>query len=300
MSRPSLYERLRFRFQYQLLDPMMRQLVEPYRRKRNASRDFRPIFVAGAMGSGTSLLAVALGQRFDVTGVVYESARQVSPRSFLYVPPMDEFGSIAEYAAGIRSAEDWTVEEGRRHLLALYRSHASRPGEWIIDKGPNTNLLRAGFLARCFPEAVWLVIHRDPLATVEGFRRKWGTFGRETVEANARFWVDVYESCLDQLDALGRRVLVVEYGALAARTDDLLAGLAGQLGLSRATRHRRLRSRVDVEGYGIRNVSHNRIGVVRDADAKSLGRVSAADADTIHAVCDPIRAALDERSRVST
>jgi hypothetical protein len=299
MNRPTLYERLRFRLQYNVADPVVRRVVEPARRWRNASRDYRPIFVAGAMGSGTSLLAVALGQRFDVTGVVYESARQISQHSFLYVPPLSEFASIAEYRASISPASEWAFEEGRHALLALYRAHGVGSGEWIVDKGPNTNLLRADFLARCFPNAAWLLLYRDPVATVEGFRRKWKTFGRESVEANARFWVDVYESGLRQLDALGRDVSVVEYGSLAERTDDVLEDLGEHLRLARARRLRRLRSRVDVEGLGIRNVSNNRIGVVRAADAKAVARVPADDARVIREICEPTLAMLAARTTLT-
>jgi hypothetical protein len=209
---------------------------------------------------------------------------------------MGEFDSMDEYVAGIRPSPGWTVEEGRRDLLALYRSHASRPGEAIIDKGPNTNLLRADFLARCFPEAAWLVIYRDPVSTVEGFRRKWPLFGHESAEANARFWADAYQCCLAQLDALGRRVTIVDYSSLAAGMDEVFAKLGRELGLEPATGRRRLRSVVNIEGFGIRNVSHSRIGVVGDADARSLARVCDEDARVIRGVSDSVRSALEQRS----
>jgi hypothetical protein len=296
MSQLTLYERLRFRFHAHVVDSLSPRLVEPYRLWRNSSREYRPIFVAGAMGSGTSLLAIALGQRFEVAGVLYESARQISRGSFLYEPHMDEYASIAEYERGIRSKESWIAEGGRRDLTSLYRRHASGPGDWVVDKGPNTNLLRAGFLATCFPDAAWVVIHRDPVASVEGFRRKWNTFGRESVEANARFWVSAYEHCLRELDALDRRVLVVEYGGLAANSDDVLDELGRQIGLASASRRTRLRSRVNVEGWGIRNVARNEIGVVQNADQRSIARVPADDAAKIRAICDPLAAELGERT----
>ena len=41
---------------------------------------------SGAMGSGTSLLALSLGQTFETACVIYESARWISPGSFLQTP----------------------------------------------------------------------------------------------------------------------------------------------------------------------------------------------------------------------
>jgi hypothetical protein len=296
MSRLTVYERLRFRFDTRVADPLTHWLIEPYWRWRNAAREYRPIFVAGVMGSGTSLLAVALGQRFDVAGVLYESARQVPRGSFLHERQMDEFSTIGDYEREVRSKESWSLARGRGDLTSLYRACGSGPGDWIVDKGPNTNLLRAGYLAECFPEAVWLMIYRDPVANVEGFRRKWTTFGRESVEVNARFWARAYEHGLQELDALGRAVVVVEYGALVAESDGVLDALGRQIGLTPASRHVRLRSRANVEGRGVRNVSRNEIGVVQDADTRAIARVPEADADAIRAICGPLATKLGARS----
>ncbi|MCZ6714806.1 MAG: sulfotransferase [Deltaproteobacteria bacterium] len=299
MGQPTLTERLRFRAQYQVWDPFTRRLREPYWRWRNAGRTYRPIFVSGVMGSGTSLLAVALGQRFDVAGVVYESARLAAKSSFLYVPTMAAFASIAEYEARVRSDASWEIEIGRRDLLALYRAYGSGTGEWIVDKGPNTSLLRAGFLARCFPDARFVLIFRDPVANVEGFRRKWPTFGRESPEANAHFWMEAHEQFLRETEPLRERVRVIDYNALATRYDQVLDALGRDLGLAVSTRPGSLRTRPNIEGYGIRNVARSRIGVVQDADRRAIERVDPAEAEAIRALTGPLTDRLRARARES-
>ncbi|MCI0422338.1 MAG: hypothetical protein L0312_24470, partial [Acidobacteria bacterium] len=57
--------------------------------------------------------------------------------------------------------EEWSVERGRADLLRMYRSHASGTSPFAVDKGPNTNLVRAGFLARCFPDGRFVVVFRS-------------------------------------------------------------------------------------------------------------------------------------------
>ncbi|HUQ64315.1 MAG TPA: hypothetical protein VM121_11220, partial [Acidimicrobiales bacterium] len=59
------------------LRPVRKAAVVAYRQVRWSQARYRPVFVAGVMGSGTSLLALSLGSRFQVAGVVYESALEV-------------------------------------------------------------------------------------------------------------------------------------------------------------------------------------------------------------------------------
>jgi len=84
----SLTQRLRARLDRRVLEPLRERTVRPFRRRLNAAREFDPVFVAGAMGSGTSLLALSLGQSFETACVIYESARGISPRSFLHAPKL--------------------------------------------------------------------------------------------------------------------------------------------------------------------------------------------------------------------
>ncbi|UCE87505.1 MAG: sulfotransferase, partial [Deltaproteobacteria bacterium] len=214
---------------------------------RNSGRNYRPIFVAGASGSGTSFLAVALGQRFDCAGVIYETNLQVSKRSVLYVPPIDVFESVASYQHAMGPHESWSVEAGRRDLLDLYRSYGSGRSDVVIDKGPDINLLRAGFLHRCFPDGRFLLVFRDPVTNVEGLRRKWPTFAHDPLAESIRFYAEIHERFLRETEAFPDRVIAVEYESLVEHHEETLLAIGRRLGLAPARRQRRLRPAANVE-----------------------------------------------------
>ena len=58
------------------------------------------------------------------------------------------------------------------------------------------------------------LVFRDPVATIEGFRRKWKTFGREPLDENIRFFARLYNlsgSAIDsRIDELLERVHMTE------------------------------------------------------------------------------------------
>ena len=120
------------------VDRVTARVQQAGRRRRNAGRVFRPIFVAGAIGSGTSLLAASLGQRFSVAGVALESARDVVPSSCLWIDRVLSFDSIRAYEEKLSPQSDWSVAQAREDLLDLYRSRAAGdPGAVaFVDKGP--------------------------------------------------------------------------------------------------------------------------------------------------------------------
>lgn len=292
MPSRSLPDRARRRFRWHVSQPFDRHVAARLRRWRNARRVFRPIFVGGTSGSGTSLLAVSLGQRFDCAAVIYESNFQVAKSSRLYVPHIDSFPSVAAYREHMTPASSWSVEGARRDLLECYRSYAVGPSDVVIDKGPDTNPLRASFLARCFPDARHLLIFRDPVANVEGLRRKWRTFGRDPLEETIRFYADVHESFLAAAAEHPEHFHVVEYEDLVASPDAILEEVGRRLGLRPARRVRRLASSPNVEGQGIRNVQGSRIGYVKDANERARARLAAGDAERIERALGPLQERL--------
>jgi hypothetical protein len=289
MSGISPLDRVRLRLQWRLSQPFDRRVRAPIRRLRNAGREYKPIFVAGASGSGTSLLTLAIGQRFDCAGVVYESDTQISERSFLHVPPLaSSFASVASYQRHIEPRESWSVEMGRRDLLDLFRSYSSGASDVMIVKGPDINLLRASFLNSCFPDARFLLIFRDPVVNVEGFRRKWPAFGNDALSETIRFYAEIHERFLSAAEAFPERALAVEYEALVAHPDEALAEIGERLGLRQARRRMRLATQPNREGKGIRNVRGGQIGVVTDANRRALERLDPAEVEEIRSTLDPL------------
>lgn len=293
MARRPLLDRLRRRFHSRVAMPFERRLAAPLRRLRNAGRDYHPVFVAGAMGSGTTLLAFSLGQRFRCACVIEESAIQVSPGSFLHVPHPNRFRSIRAYQEHFAPDDSWSIEQARLDLLELYRSHASGSSEVVFDKGPNVHLARAAFLARCFPEAHHVMIFRDPVVNIEGFRRKWERFRDDPLEESLRFYRETHERFLEAAEGLGDRVHVVEYETLVEHPEATFATLRRRLGLEAASSQRRLPTRANVEGQGIRNVARGRIGVVRTANERSYQRLATPTVEVIRNALGP----LHERMR---
>jgi hypothetical protein len=297
MASFSLADRIRRRLRWHVSQPFDRHVRAPLRRLRNAGRDLTPVFVAGASGSGTSLLALSLGQRFEFAGVVYESNLEVAERSFLYVPLIEAFATPADYQRHMSPGPEWSVLQGRRDLLDCYRSHCDGPGRFVVDKGPDIHLLRAAFLHRCFPEAHFLLIFRDPIANVEGLRRKWPTFGRAPLDATIDFYRTCHERFLDDAVAFPERVVMIEYERLVEDVDAALDALGRRLGLVPARAVRKLLTKPNVEGQGIRNVRKNEIGVVTDANRRSRERLGPGDAERIEAALTPLLTRLRGAAR---
>lgn len=288
MAQRTLADRLRLRLRRQFANPFEHRVRAPLRRLRNARRDYRPLFVGGASGSGTSVLSVALGQHFDVAGVVYESNSQVSRESFLFVPAVEDFGSVAAYQDHMTPRDSWSPEQGRRDLLDMYRAYSSGRSEFVIDKGPDINLLRAGFLKCCFPDSLFVTIFRDPVANIEGLRRKWTTFNEDTLEAGIRFYAAIHEAFLQAAESFPESAILVPYQEFTADPNGTMEAIGARFGLARSKRPRRLQSRSNVEGKGIRNVRYNRVHVVTDADQRARDRMDPADVKQIEAALDPL------------
>jgi hypothetical protein len=288
MPEISFRDRLRLRLQSRLGQPLELRLRAPLRRLRNAGREYTPIFIAGASGSGTSLVTLAMGQRFDCAGVVFESDAQISERSFLSVPPMDSFESVESYQRHITPQESWSVEEGRRDLLDLFRSYGSGASDVVIAKGPDINLLRAGFLARCFPDARFVLVFRDPVVNVEGFRRKWRPFADDVLSETIRFYAETHESFLSAAEDLPGRVVAVEYETVVAHLGDCMDELGTRFGLRPARRRVRLATQPNAEGKGIRNVRGGEIGIVTDANRRSYERLDPSEVEAIRSALDPL------------
>lgn len=288
MASLPLPERIRRRLRRSVIAPLDARVGGAIRRRRNAAREFRPVFVAGAMGSGTTLLALSLAQRFECACVITENAHQIARESFLHNPGVEAYPTVRAYEDAIRPGSDWSVARGRDDLLQLYRSYASGPSDVAIDKGPNVHLLRAAFLTRCFPEAFFVTVFRDPVATVEGFRRKWPTFARDSLGECIRFYATIHESFLEQVSPFPGRVAWVRYESLVDRYDEVLGALAKRAGLRVAGKRRRLPARGNVEGRGIRNVSRSRIGVLADANARAHENLSRDAIARIEAALGPL------------
>lgn len=263
------------------LRPLRRNASHALRRWRNRRRTYRPVFVCGAMGSGTTLAAALLHQRFETAGLVEESAREIARDSALHLPRVARFPSVAALEQALLPDPSWDPAAAREALQSLYRSVSRGEADTVIDKGPNANPVRAAFLRRCYPDAHFVLVFRDPVASVEGFRRKWRTFARAPLTDAIHFYRFVYERFLEASRDFPERVVAASYEELVAATDAALERLAAPLELRPSPAARELESRPNREGRGLRNVADGRIGIVDDANRRAYARLADAEVDTI-------------------
>jgi hypothetical protein len=262
-----------------------RHFVEPIRRRRcaraNADRILDPIFVSGAMGSGTTVLGLELGQRFETSGFVDESCLIARKHSLLHLEPVASHDRIRSFQESLFPRADWRIEVGRKQMLALYREQADHASGPIIDKAANAHLCRIDFLSRCFPDAPILVIFRDPAANIEGFRRKWPTFQRDSLVESIGFYRTIYEAFLDQRAKWTGKNLLLSYESLTSDPDASFGVIRDALDLVPTTGARDISSRANVSGQGLRNVGRDGIQIVADANERALADIGREDVESI-------------------
>ena len=68
-----------------------------FRVRNLADADFAPGFICGVAGSGTTLLAGLLHQRYQVAANARESARWAPEDSVLHIRPIADYPNLSEY-----------------------------------------------------------------------------------------------------------------------------------------------------------------------------------------------------------
>ncbi|MDP2582462.1 MAG: sulfotransferase [Candidatus Palauibacterales bacterium] len=212
------------------------------RRLLNAGATYRPIFVTGAVGSGTTFLALKLARTYECAGLVLESAHHVGPRSVLRVKSLGRVGSPRQYLEAVRPRPSWSADEIRRDLTALYRSVAFHSGSRVVDKGPVATMMRASVLHDAFPRADFVLVYRDPVVNLEGFRRKWDLFRNADLGSLIDFYAEIHDAFLGFRNAHPERTTVVGYEDLVTGGEARWDELARRLGLVETRRELRLRA----------------------------------------------------------
>lgn len=179
------------------------------------------VFIAGLHRSGTSLLHRCLRAHpsisgFENTGVpedegqhlqsVFPTARDHGgPGVFGFDPKarLDEHAPLVSEASRLRLWSAWS-----RYW------DVSRP--FLIEKSP-PNLIRTRFLQAMFPNSVFLVMLRHPIA-VSLATKKWS---RRSLHTLIRHWLHCHDLFRKDEPFL-KRVLVLRYEAFAADPDSTL------------------------------------------------------------------------------
>jgi Sulfotransferase family len=188
------------------------------------------VFLAGLHRSGTSLLTQALADHpdastFSATGFPEDEGQflqRVFPIAKIY-GGAGRFGFHPQSHLTERSPLA-TAENGIR-LRSEWSRHWDLSKRVLIEKSP-PNLLKLRFLQQAFPEAIFVVAIRHPIAVALA-TQKWS---RTSTHSLIRHWLACYETFLRDAPSI-RRLILVRYEALVAETE-LLARLQGELGVT--------------------------------------------------------------------
>ncbi len=254
--------------------------VGPARRVANRSLEFNPIFVTGVMGSGTTLVTELLKSNFEFGSAYMETDHFVPRSSPLSVRKANSFGSVSEYLDSMAFPESTSVQQVKQHYQDAYRFHASwRPNQLnAIDKCPNHTLARSSDLKKAFPDSKFIVLFRDPVANVEGLRRKWRLFREADLDDSIRLYRELYERFLAETEGFGDSVIYLDYDEFVKATDELYSYLTVSWKLTRRERVGRIRKPSSI---GLRGVTQGGVTIDQTASERSRDSASAEDAGRI-------------------
>ncbi|HUH32024.1 MAG TPA: sulfotransferase [Rhodanobacter sp.] len=217
----------------------------------------RPVFIISPPRAGSTLLFETLARAPQVFSIGHESHALLEGLPELH-PAQRGFDSNRLDAAACHPA--LMTELRRRFQSELRDRHRQPPVCWpvrMLEKTPK-NALRVPFLARAFPQAHFVYLHRDPQQTLASMLEAWrsGRFrtypqlpdwsgppwslllvpewrrlnGRPLEEIVAAQWEITTRILLDDLQALPpERVHVAHYAALVAQPAVEVARLCAAL-----------------------------------------------------------------------
>ena len=181
-----------------------------------------PIFIIGAMGSGTTLLRLMLDSHEHIA-IPHETGFMRSYRAMQFVP-------FKWTGRGWARRLGWTDEELDAELRAfferIFMRHAEREGKQRWGEKTPLHTWHVGAMAKLFPDAVFIGLVRHPgAATASNMTR----FGQPVNKAAIH--VERYYRELARVAARHpRRFVVLRYEDLVLRTEPAMRELLAWLG----------------------------------------------------------------------
>ncbi len=254
--------------------------------------NIEPLFICGAMGSGTTLITRLIDQHFHVVGVANETALQITRSSPLHIRKSHRYRSLEDLSRALFLPLDVDPIGLRVDLLDYYRrvqrSNTSDGNETVVvDKAPNAHLVRAPGLKAAFPEGKFLFIFRNPMSAVEGLRRKWAICAEAPFEHVTRFWVLMHESFERDTAFFRDSVVAVPYESLTQDPDRVLDVLAERVPLRPRAEIKITNNRPNQEGFGLRNVSRGQIKVVKGVSQAAKDRLNPGHQELVEKIAMP-------------
>jgi uncharacterized protein (TIGR03032 family) len=239
---------------------LSRSALAPVEAKENPFD--RPIFIVASPRSGTSLLFETLAQAPGVWTIGGESHGLIEGIEGLHP---EARGWESNRLTGADATPETAGRLAQRFLGQIHDRDGSRPapgarGLRLLEKTPK-NSLRVPFLARAFPDALFIYLYRDPRETISSMLDAWksGRFatypglpgwkglpwslllvpgwrelaGRSLGEIVTEQWITATETLLDDLEALpADRWCVAGYDRLVADPQAEIERLCAFAGLA--------------------------------------------------------------------
>lgn len=256
-----------------------------YRLIQRWDSDFTPIFICGIAGSGTTLLTALLDQKYKVAASLPESALASAAHSSLRLEPVSHYPDLGTFVRALPFAEGVSTRQVYTDSLKLYRAHVRPPklSSIVLDKAPNTHLMRAQMLAEAFPAALFLLIVRNPVTSIEGLRRKWPLFQRASIDENCDYWERLHLAFLKDSAHFSDRWLGFTYDDFIQNTESWLDKIAVRGALVGRDELLPYADEPNDPGKGLRNVKGGKVEVDPDSEKKALRRLSSEEESRIQA-----------------
>lgn len=258
--------------------PTKSGLIRLYRGLKNRQNFvFSPIFICGVAGGGNTLLAALLYERYLCAGFADESALYAPHASPFRMRSSTSFTSVRAFRDAMYVDPCIPAKTLKKYLVVQYQreSTALKASEFIVDKAPNTHMLRVPALRKAFPEGHFIMVYRDPVSHIEGLRRKWQLFRKADLHDVLAFWQSLHETFLEDTRQCQSLVRGVAYEELVAHPDEVLQELALWLKLPLRVRKQTQRIRPNRPGFALRNVVDGHVAIVDDANVRARARAHA-------------------------
>ncbi len=231
-------------------------------------------FICCFSGGGSSLLGSLLDQHLALDYYGDETTRRLQMSDFA-TPFVDSLPDLEAYRT--LCFTPFADPQGVR--LALLRYYLLRTESvvlrTVVEKSTVVSLTHAGELKHLFARAKFILYYRDPVANIEGLRRKWRLFQNADLEALADFWSACQLRGVEHLTKLPREdVMCLTYEEVVQAPEGCVERVRQFLQLGTRARPKLLPDRPNVPGKALRHVSKGLIQVEQDADRQSKERLS--------------------------